>query len=92
MILERLQLIATKIVAPPHKIRWLTLWNSGTHTREAFHFPAKGFIEKELEGACTKHLYYLLRFRIVHVISWEYFKNRKLIFKKFKKYGKCLGS
>jgi hypothetical protein len=25
--------------------------------------------------ACTKHLYYLLRFRIVHLIFWEHFKN-----------------
>jgi hypothetical protein len=50
MTLERLQLIATSVGTPPHKIRWLTFWNSGTHTCEALHFPAKGFTEKELEA------------------------------------------
>jgi hypothetical protein len=37
------------------------------------------------EGEFIKHLYYLLRFRIVHVIFKEYFKIRKLISKKIKK-------
>jgi hypothetical protein len=50
MILERLQVIATAVAAPLHKVRWLIFWNSGTHTREALHFPAKGFTEKELEA------------------------------------------
>jgi hypothetical protein len=46
----RLQLIATSVAAPPHKIKWLTFWNSSTHTREALHFPTKGFTEKELKA------------------------------------------
>jgi hypothetical protein len=50
MTLERLQLIATEFAAPPHKVRWLTFWNSSFHTREALHFLAKGFIDKELEA------------------------------------------
>jgi hypothetical protein len=50
MTLERLQLIATIVAASPHKIRWLTFWSSGTHTREAFHFLAKEFTEKKLEA------------------------------------------
>jgi hypothetical protein len=50
MTLERLQLIATAVAAPLHKVRWLTFWNSRTHTREALHFLTKGFTEKELEA------------------------------------------
>jgi hypothetical protein len=50
MTLERLQLIATTVAASLHKVRWLTFWNLGTHTREVLHFPAKGFTEKELEA------------------------------------------
>jgi hypothetical protein len=50
MTLERLQLIATSVATPLHKIRWLIFWNSGTHTREALHFPSKGFTKKELEA------------------------------------------
>jgi hypothetical protein len=50
MTLEGLQLIATVVATPLHKIRWLTFWNLGTHTREAPHFLAKEFTEKELEA------------------------------------------
>jgi hypothetical protein len=48
MPLEKLQMIATIVASPPHKIKWLKNWNSGLHTLEAF--PAKGFIDKELES------------------------------------------
>ena len=48
MILDRLQLIATAVAPHHHKARWLPFWNSGTHTREALHFPAKGFKTEEL--------------------------------------------
>jgi hypothetical protein len=34
---------------PPHKVRWLKDWNSSHLTREALHFPAKGFTDKDLE-------------------------------------------
>jgi hypothetical protein len=54
MTLERLQLIATAVAAPPHKVRWLCYWNSSSSTREAFYFPAKGFLDKELEAWLNK--------------------------------------
>jgi hypothetical protein len=50
MTLEKLQLIATASASPPFKVRWLEQWNSSTHSREALHFPSKGFTEKELES------------------------------------------
>jgi hypothetical protein len=50
MSLEKLQLITTTVAPSPHKVRWLKHWNSGLYTREALHFPAKGFTDKELEA------------------------------------------
>jgi hypothetical protein len=46
MTLEKLQLIATASASPPFKVRWLEQWNSSTHSREALHFPSKGFSRK----------------------------------------------
>jgi hypothetical protein len=54
MTLDRLQLIATAVAPHHHKARWLSFWNSGTHTREALHFPAKGFKTEELESWLNK--------------------------------------
>jgi hypothetical protein len=54
MTLDRLQLIATAVAPHHHKARWLSFWNSGIHTREALHFPAKGFKTKELESWLNK--------------------------------------
>jgi hypothetical protein len=54
MTLERLQLIAIAVAAPPHKVRWLCSWNSTSSTLEAFHFPAKGFLDKDLESWLNK--------------------------------------
>jgi hypothetical protein len=50
MFLEKLQMIVTIVASSPHKVRWLKHWNSSLHTREAFHFPAKGFPDKEFEA------------------------------------------
>jgi hypothetical protein len=50
MTLEKLQLVATAVATPPHKVRWLQNWNSSSLTRVAFHFPTKGFVDKELEA------------------------------------------
>lgn len=50
MSLEKLQLFATIVASIPHKVRWLKHWNLGLHTREALHFPTKGYIDKELEA------------------------------------------
>jgi hypothetical protein len=50
MTLEKVQLIATASVALHFKVRWLTFWNSGLHSREAVHFPPKGFINKDFEA------------------------------------------
>jgi hypothetical protein len=47
-------LIATAVAPHHHKARWLSFWNSGTHTREALHFPAKGFKTEELESWLNK--------------------------------------
>jgi hypothetical protein len=52
--LERLRLIATAVAAPPHKVRWLSNWTSSSSTREAFHFLAKGFLDKDLEAWLNK--------------------------------------
>jgi hypothetical protein len=54
MTLEKLQLLATATASPPFKVRWLEQWNSSTHSRQAVHFPAKGFTEKELESFLNK--------------------------------------
>ena len=54
MTLDRLQLIATTVAPHHHKARWLSFWNLGTHTREALHFPAKGFKMEELETWLNK--------------------------------------
>jgi hypothetical protein len=50
MSLEKLQLIATAYAAPQFKVRWLENWNSGVHSRQAVHFPPKGFIDRDLEA------------------------------------------
>jgi hypothetical protein len=50
MTLEKLQFIATASTSPPFKVRWLEQWNSSAHSRQAVHFPPKGFTEKELES------------------------------------------
>ena len=49
MTLDKLQMIATALAAPPQKVRWLQQWNSSSMTREVLHFPAKGFTEKDFE-------------------------------------------
>jgi hypothetical protein len=54
MSLERLQLIATIVAASSYKVKWLRFWNSSFHSCEAFHFPAKGFTDKELEAWLNK--------------------------------------
>jgi arginine exporter protein ArgO len=54
MSLDRLQLIATAMAPHHHKARWLSFWNSGTHTGEALYFPAKGFKTEELEAWLNK--------------------------------------
>jgi hypothetical protein len=54
MSLDRLQLIATAVAPHHHKARWLSFWNLGAHTREALHFPAKGFKTEELESWLNK--------------------------------------
>jgi hypothetical protein len=54
MTLERLQLIATAVAPHHHKARWLSFWNSSIHTREALHFPAKGFKTNDLESWLKK--------------------------------------
>ena len=54
MTLDRLQLIATAVAPHHHKARWLSFWNSGTHTREALHFLGKGFKTEELETWLNK--------------------------------------
>ena len=54
MILKRLQLIIMAVVLLNHKTRWLTFWNSGIHTFEALHFPAKGLKTDELESWLNK--------------------------------------
>jgi hypothetical protein len=48
MSLEKLQLIATACAALHFKVRWLQFWNSSIHSRQAVHFPPKGFIDKDL--------------------------------------------
>jgi hypothetical protein len=54
MTLEKLQLIATATAAPHFKVRWLEFWNSGIHSRQAVHFPTKGFTDKDLESWLNK--------------------------------------
>jgi hypothetical protein len=50
MTLEKLQLIASAIAAPPFKVRRLEYWISSVHSRQAIHFPPKGFTNKDLES------------------------------------------
>ena len=54
MSLEKLQLIATACVAPEFKVRWLEQWNSSVYSRQAVHFPTKGFTERDLESWLNK--------------------------------------
>jgi hypothetical protein len=54
MTLEKLQLIATTSASPPFKVRWLEHCNSSAHSRQAIHFPSKGFTNKELEAWLNK--------------------------------------
>jgi hypothetical protein len=54
MSLEKLQLIATTYAALQFKVRWLENWNSSVHSRQAVHFPPKGFTEKDLEAWLNK--------------------------------------
>jgi hypothetical protein len=54
MSLEKLQLIATACAAPQFQVRWLEHWNSGVHSRQAVHFPPKGFTDRDLEAWLNK--------------------------------------
>jgi hypothetical protein len=54
MSLEKLQLIATACAAPQFKVRWLKNWKSGVHSRQAVHFPPKGFTDKDLKAWLNK--------------------------------------
>jgi hypothetical protein len=54
MTLEKLQYIATIVVSPSFKARWLTWWNSNVHTHDALYFPPKGFTDKDLEPWLNK--------------------------------------
>ena len=54
MSLEKLQLIATACVAPEFKVRWLQPWNSSIHSRQAVHFPHKGFTKNDFEDWLNK--------------------------------------
>jgi hypothetical protein len=54
MTLEKLQLIATASASPPFKVKWLEQWNSSALSRQAVHFPPKGFIDKELESRLNR--------------------------------------
>jgi hypothetical protein len=54
MTLEKLQFIAMATATPHFKVRWLEFWNSGAHSRQAVHFPAKGFTDKDLESWLNK--------------------------------------
>jgi hypothetical protein len=58
MSLEKLQLISIAVASFPHKARWLKDWNSSHHTREAFHFPAKGFPDKDLEAWLNRAIFW----------------------------------
>ena len=59
MILDRLQLIAIALAPHHHKVRWLSFWNLGTHTREALHFLAKEFKTKKLETWLNKASFWI---------------------------------
>ena len=48
LTLDKLQLIATTVVPPHHKLRWLRWWNSSIHTREAVRFPLRPVNEERL--------------------------------------------
>jgi hypothetical protein len=50
MSLEKLQLIATASASSLFKVRWLRFWNLGLHSRQAVHFPSKGFSERDLDS------------------------------------------
>jgi hypothetical protein len=54
MTLEKLQYIATAVVSPSFKTRWLMWWNSSVHICEALYFPSKGFTDKNLEPWLNK--------------------------------------
>jgi hypothetical protein len=54
MSLEKLQLIATASASSPFKVRWLRFWNLGLDSRQAVHFPSKGFSERDLESWLNK--------------------------------------
>ena len=41
LTLDKLQIIATTVGPPHHKLRWLKWWNSSVHTREAVRFPLR---------------------------------------------------
>jgi hypothetical protein len=48
LTLDKLQLIATSVVPPHHKLRWLKWWNSSVHTRGAVRFPLKPVNDERL--------------------------------------------
>ena len=49
MTLEKLQLIATAVVEPEYKVRWLKWWNSGSFNHEAIRFPKTPASEDSLK-------------------------------------------
>jgi hypothetical protein len=51
---EKLQLIAAASATSTHKVKWLGFWNSSFHSRQAVHFPAKGFTDRDLESWLNK--------------------------------------
>ena len=54
MTLEKLQLIATTVVEPEYKVRWLKWWNSGNFNREAIRFPKSPASEDNLKSWLSK--------------------------------------
>jgi hypothetical protein len=54
MILDQVQYIAIAVVSSSFKARRLKWWTSSVQTREALHFPPKGFTDKDLEPWLNK--------------------------------------
>jgi hypothetical protein len=50
MTLDKVQLVATIVVSPQFKYKWLTWWNSSALTREALHFPPTGLLDRDFEA------------------------------------------
>lgn len=80
MTIEKLQKIATSMVEPRFKAKWLHWWNSGSILRASFRFPVGEVKESVLDAWLNRASFWA---QVFHYIFVYFFRFR---FKSFVSY------